>query len=320
MIYLIPALCSSALISILMRLGEGRIRNNISLLSVNYLICLLLSMAFSVGSGSFIVPLDTGRAAVVLGAISGVFYFGSFLLYQINIFRNGVTMSSAFMKLGVLMPVMLAVIFFGERPGIGQIAGICLAVAAILIISLPQPDPEDAKTDGEAAHLGPEGAKTDGEAAQRGPEDAKTAGETGQTVTAPRLLILLLLIGGSGDAMSKFYEELGRPEYNSQYLLYTFLVAFIFCTIAALMRGQRFTAPDILFGCLVGVPNYFSARFLLLSLSTVPAVIAYPVFSVGTIVLTGAAGVFFFHEKMTARQWAALAVIIGSLILLNRAG
>ena len=292
MIYLIPALCSSALISILMRLGEGRIRNNISLLSVNYLICLLLSMAFSVGSGSFIVPLDTGRAAVVLGAISGVFYFGSFLLYQINIFRNGVTMSSAFMKLGVLMPVMLAVVIFGERPGIGQIAGICLAVAAILIISLPQPDPEDAKTNSE----------------------------TGQTVTAPRLLILLLLIGGSGDAMSKFYEELGRPEYNSQYLLYTFLVAFIFCTIAALMRGQRFAAPDILFGCLVGVPNYFSARFLLLSLSTVPAVIAYPVFSVGTIVLTGAAGVFFFHEKMTARQWAALAVIIGSLILLNRAG
>ena len=306
MIYLIPALCSSALISILMRLGEGRIRNNISLLSVNYLICLLLSMAFSMGSGSFIVPLDTGRAAIVLGAISGVFYFGSFLLYQINIFRNGVTMSSAFMKLGVLMPVMLAVVIFGERPGIGQIAGICLAVTAILIISLPQPDPEDAKTDGEAA--------------QRDPEDAKTAGETVQTVTAPRLLILLLLIGGSGDAMSKFYEELGRPEYNSQYLLYTFIVAFIFCTIAALMRGQKFTAPDVLFGCLVGVPNYFSARFLLLSLSTVPAVIAYPVFSVGTIVLTGAAGVFFFHEKMTARQWAALAVIIGSLILLNRAG
>ena len=201
-------------------------------------------------------------------------------------------MSAAFMKLGVLIPVMLAVVIFGERPGIGQIAGICLAVAAILIISLPQPDLEDAKTDGETA----------------------------QTVTAPRLLILLLLIRGSGDAMSKFYEELGRPEYNSQYLLYTFLVAFIFCTIVALMRGQRFTAPDILFGCLVGVPNYFSARFLLLSLSTVPAVIAYPIFSVGTIVLTGAAGVLLFHEKMTVRQWAALAVIVASLILLNRAG
>ena len=284
--YLILAFCSSALISIMMRLGEERIRNNVSLLSTNYLVCLLLSLAFSAGSGSIIVPADTGMPAIMLGMISGIFYFGSFLLYQINIYKNGVTLSAAFMKLGVLMPVMIAVLIFGERPGTGQVAGICLAVAAILIISLEQ----------------------------------QTTSEDKQTVTAPRLLILLLLIGGSGDAMSKFYEELGPAEYSSQYLLYTFIVAFVFCTMVALIQGQKFTTPDILFGCLVGIPNYFSARFLLLSLSTVPAVIAYPVFSVGTIVLTGAAGVFFFHEKMTARQWAALAVIIGSLILLNRAG
>ena len=93
-----------------------------------------------------------------------------------------------------------------------------------------------------------------------------------------------------------------------EYLLYTFIVAFVFCTMVALIQGQKFTAPDILFGCLVGIPNYFSARFLLLSLSSVPAVIAYPVFSIGTIILTGVAGVIWFHEKITARQWAALAI------------
>ena len=280
--YLVLAFCSSALISILMRLGEGRIRNNVSLLSINYIVCLLLSMVFSAGSGSLSVPLDSGKTAILLGIISGVFYFGSFLLYQINIYRNGVTMSAAFMKLGVLVPVMSAVMIFGERPGSGQIIGICLAVAAILIIS----------------------------PARKGSEDI-------QTVTAPRLLILLLLIGGSGDAMSKFYEEMGRAEYSSQYLLYTFSVALIFSAAVALMKGQKFTPPDILFGLLVGIPNFFSARFLLLSLSTVPAVIAYPVFSIGTIMLTGAAGVLMFRERMTARQWAALAVILVSLLLLN---
>ena len=83
--YLVLAFCSSALISIMMRLGEERIRNNVSLLSTNYLVCLLLSLAFSAGSGSIIVPADTGMPAIMLGMISGVFYFGSFLLYQINI-------------------------------------------------------------------------------------------------------------------------------------------------------------------------------------------------------------------------------------------
>ena len=279
MIYLILAFCSSALISIVMRLGENRIQNNISTLAVNYLMCLLLSLVYSAGSGSLTVPMPDGRMTVILGLISGAFYMGSFILYQHNIYRNGVLMSSTFMKLGVLVPTTLAIIAFGERPGVLQVIGICLAIAAIIIVN---------GGSGESA-----------------------------TVTAPKALILLLLVGGSGDAMSKFYEELGRPEFSSQYLLYTFAVALVLCALTALLRGQRLTRSDLLFGCLVGVPNYYSARFLLLSLADVPAVIAYPVFSVGTIILVGIAGVLVFHEKMSARQWAGVAIVIAAMVLLN---
>ena len=279
MIYLILAFCSSALISIVMRLGENRIQNNISTLAVNYLMCLLLSLVYSAGSGSLTVPMPDGRMTVILGLISGAFYMGSFILYQHNIYRNGVLMSSTFMKLGVLVPTTLAIIAFGERPGVLQVIGICLAIAAIIIVN---------GGGGESA-----------------------------TVTAPKALILLLLVGGSGDAMSKFYEELGRPEFSSQYLLYTFAVALVLCALTALLRGQRMTRSDLLFGCLVGVPNYYSARFLLLSLADVPAVIAYPVFSVGTIILVGIAGVLVFHEKMSARQWTGIAIVIAAMVLLN---
>ena len=290
MIYLILAVCSSSLISIIMRFGEGRIRNNISTLAVNYLICLLLSLFYSAGS-SLIVPRDSGRMTIILGLISGVFYMGSFILYQYNIYRNGVVMSSTFMKLGVLVPTVIAIIAFGEHPGLLQIAGICLAVAAILIVNGVGLKEED------------------------GAGDEKNRGS--RTVTAPRALIMLLLVGGSGDAMSKFYEELGNPEYNSQYLLYTFAVALVLCTLTALMRGQKFTGQDILFGCLVGIPNYYSARFLLLSLSYVPAVVAYPVFSVCTIIVVALVGVVLFREKMTRRQWAAVGIVIASMVMLN---
>ena len=279
MIYLILAFCSSALISIVMRFGENRIQNSISTLAVNYLMCLLLSLAYSAGSGSLTVPMPAGRMTVTLGLVSGFFYMGSFILYQHNIYRNGVLMSSTFMKLGVLVPTLIAIIAFGERPGALQLVGICLAVAAIIIVN--------------------------------------GGGSESATVTAPKALILLLLVGGSGDAMSKFYEELGRPEFSSQYLLYTFAVALVLCTMTALLRGQRLDRNDILFGCLVGIPNYYSARFLLLSLSRVPAMIAYPAFSVCTILLVGAAGVLVFHEKMTSRQWLGVAIVIVAMILLN---
>ena len=65
------------------------------------------------------------------------------------------------------------------------------------------------------------------------------------------------------------------------------------------------------------MPNYFSARFLLLSLSAVPAVIAYPSYSVGTIVLIALVGKVFFKERLSRRQLVAMGVILAALILLN---
>ena len=65
------------------------------------------------------------------------------------------------------------------------------------------------------------------------------------------------------------------------------------------------------------MPNYFSARFLLLSLSQVPAVVAYPTYSVATIVLITVVGMLAFGERLTRRQKLAMGVILVALVLLN---
>jgi drug/metabolite transporter (DMT)-like permease len=187
---------------------------------------------------------------------------------------------------------------FGERPGVMQVAGIAIAVAAIVFMNAGEA--VSAKKGGSGADIG----------------KAATENFAG-TVTAPKALILLLLVGGSGDAMSKIFEELGNAKYNSQFLLYTFAMALVLCTLTAVLKGQKLTREDVLFGCLIGIPNYYSARFLLMSLSYVPAVIAYPTYSTGTIVLVGIAGVLFFREKMTSRQWVTVGMIAAALLMLN---
>ncbi len=294
--YLLLAMLCSALISIMMRAGENRIKNSISTLAVNYVICLLLGLFYAVragGTGSIIASGADGRQTLMMGLLNGVFYVGSFILLQYNIGKNGVVLPSTFMKLGVLVPTMMAIVAFGERPGVMQVAGIAIAVAAIVFMNA-----------GEAI------------SAKRAGKGSGTDSITG-TVTAPKALILLLLVGGSGDAMSKIFEELGNPKYNSQFLLYTFAMALVLCTMTAIVKGQGLTRDDVLFGCLIGIPNYYSARFLLLSLSYVPAVIAYPTYSTGTIVLVGIAGVLIFREKMTSRQWITVGMIAAALLLLN---
>lgn len=353
MIYLIAALCSSALIAIAMRLGEGRIKNDISSLAVNYFICLILSLAYTIAgqadpassvasasaaSGGIsdlisLLALGTpeGRSTLLMGLVNGFFYVASLVLYQYNIRKNGVTLPATFMKLGVLVPTMLAIIAFGERPGAMQITGIILAVAAILVLNLAGKPSKSlagaSSADGSTGDLPLRSSASPsaeqqlqnetGNTAIASNGDMPTQGSSSGTVTAPKALILLLLIGGSGDAMSKVYEQLGSSELNPQFLLFTFCSAIILCTLTAVIKGQRLTRSDILFGCLIGVPNFYSARFLLYALSYVPAVVAYPTYSTGTIILVSLAGVLLFREKMTSRQWLAVSMILAALVLLN---
>jgi multidrug transporter EmrE-like cation transporter len=117
--------------------------------------------------------------------------------------------------------------------------------------------------------------------------------------------------------MAKIYEEVGTANLSAQFLFYTFAVAFLLCVGLALWKKEGFGKWELLFGALIGIPNFYSARFLLASMRTVPAVIAYPTFSVGTILTVTLTGVLFFREKLKARQWIALTIILGALVLLN---
>ena len=65
------------------------------------------------------------------------------------------------------------------------------------------------------------------------------------------------------------------------------------------------------------MPNFFSARFLLLALEDVPAVIAYPSYSVATLLVVTLTGVLVFKERLRKRQWLALGLILVALVLLN---
>jgi len=277
MIYLVLAVFSSMLVSVLMRASEKQVKNNVSMLAMNYVMCTALAFIFTGGIELF-PKAELSGLTIVLGVINGLLYLGGFLLLQWNIKINGVVLPATFMKLGVLVPTVLAITVFGDKAEIWQIAGIALAVAAILLIQLE-------KGGGKAANrLG---------------------------------LVFVLLCGGCADAMSKVFEYFGNPSLGSHFLLYTFLCALIICILLCIVKRQRLSAADALFGLLIGVPNYFSSRFLLRSLSEVPAVIAYPTFSVGTIVLVTLAGAVIFREKLSKKQLIALAMILAALVLLN---
>lgn len=277
MIYLILAILSSALISVLMRLSKRWTSGGLSLLAANYLMCLILAGCFTGLENLFPQTAGIGKTGL-MGAVNGALALLSFALLQLNVRRNGVVLSAIFMKLGLLVPMVVAIFVFGELPGVVQVIGFVIAIGAIILMNLEQED---------------------------------------TAVTFKLGLVLLLLAGGVGDAMSKVYEELGDAALSEQFLFYTFIAALALCVALMLYKKERPGKAELIFGLLIGVPNYFSFRFLLKSLDDLNAVVVYPTYSVATIVLVTLAGVVFFRERLGKRQWIGLAAILVALVLLN---
>ena len=277
MLYLLLAVVSSALISVFMRLSETRVSNNIGLLAVNYLICTVMAAIYT-GSTNLLPQADGLHFALRLGLLSGVLYLAAFLLMQWNIRKNGVVLPATFMKMGVAVPILLSVLLFRETPSAAQLLGFAGTALAILLIHFD-----------------------------------RSSGKAGSKAG----LLILFLLSGLTDFTAKIYEQLGSVVLEGHYLFYTFLVALALCIGLMLLKRQRIGVRELLFGALIGIPNYFSARFLLLALGQLPAVAVYPTFSVGTIAAVSCAGILLFREKLSKFRAAALGIILVSLFLLN---
>ena len=231
----------------------------------------------SVGFGNIFPPVPSLPKTLAMGVICGLLYLACFLLFQFNIQRNGVVLSAVFMRLGLLVPLTASVFLFSEIPTALQIAGAAVAVIAIVMIN----------------------------SGERGVSKLK--------ITLP----FLLLASGSADTMSKIFERLGDISLSGQFLCYTFSVSLIFCIAVMVYKKERIGINDLIFGTLVGIPNYYSAKFLLKALEQMPSVIVYPPFSVSTIAAVSLGGVLLFKEQLSKKQWLAVGAIVAALVLLN---
>lgn len=275
MLYLFLAITSSVLVSVIMRLSTDRAKNRFTMLAANYLMCLTVASCFT-GFDALFPNAEGLPATLGMGAVNGVLYLTSFVIYQRSVRRCGIVLSSTFMKLGLLVPMAVSVLIFWELPSPVQAVGFVIAIIAIILINA-------GKAEGSFSPA----------------------------------LFALLVVGGGANAMSEIFEQIGPASLSSQFLLYTFLTAFVLCCSLVLLKKERPDRTSILFGLLIGIPNYFSARFLLLSLRSVPAVIAHPTYSVVSVATVSILGVCIFRERLKLRQWVAMAIIGCALILLN---
>ena len=275
------AVLSTASLTLLMRLFSTSGRNRYGMILGNYLTCSLI--------GFLLIPqkamlLNAHPATIGYGIIGGCLFVLSLVCMQTSIGVSGAILTSAFSKLGLIVPITLSIFLFHEMPTLLQGAGLLIVLCAFLVMNRSS-DPEKP----QEFHL--------------------------------LSLLIVLLTGGMADAMAKVYSAVQLPAEEPVYMFVLFICASILTTFLMLWEtrrtGKKASLRDLASGIAIGIPNYFSSLFLLGALRTIPSFITYPVFSAGGILLVTAAGILLFHERFNRNQSLGLLLILVSLVLLN---
>lgn len=284
MLYLILAVICSASMAIALKFFQHQEGNRYSIIIGNYLTCVLIAF--------IMLPDKTlvfrGETATVLCGLAGGFFFVAALIAMQNSIRvNGAILTTAFSRLGLLVPLAVSFFLFGDRPGLEQIIGIILVLLALWLLR----DEEG--------------------------ESMSGSGESGSLV----LLLLTLLFFGAGDSISKVFENVGSRQQDSLLFFYLFLTAGVLTALLAFLEyrrtGKGIRIREMAAGIAVGIPNYFASSFLLQAVVRLPAFFAYPANSTGTILLVMAVSALFFGERPGKRQWMGILCILAALVCLS---
>ncbi len=281
-LYIFLSAGCSLLIAHFLKMTEvGKLRT-LNTLTVNYFVAAAVAAVGGLMPDSALYGFEHGNMLLLFSLAVGIFFIANFLFYSKSVHLNGVGITITAMRLSLLLPVLVSVYYYGEYLGILKTGGVLLVFAALLLL-IPK----------------------------------KGRVKIG-SVNAGWLLLIIFLLSGFADASLKIYKEEFSLQINE--LLFMCLVfsgAFIVGAVACIVRkGPLLTLPELKLGLLIGIPNLYSAVFLIYALDGITGSIAYPMVNMLSVVGGTALGLLRWGDSISRMQWVGLAVAIISIFIL----
>ncbi len=276
MLFLFGAIAANLCMTFLMKYVENHGCHRYAVNIWNYLAGAIFSFFLLKDKSQLFVP--DGGVNLALGALNGFLFVVALVFIQMSIARNGAPLTTTFNRLGVLIPTIGSAFLFAEIPGAFQIAGLALAIIAIIYMN-------------------------------GGGKEEKPTFMFG--------LIFIFTLGGVIDLISKGYSQYYGEKEQNLFVMYTFFFAMLVSIVIFLRSRQKMTVKDAIIGVGIGIPNQLTTLLVLYAATKLPAYVVYPTYSAGLIILVNAINYVVFREKLSKRQYIATAMIGVALILIN---
>lgn len=264
----------------LLKLAQVRDGHMLPAACVNYIVAALLG-----GLGMLLFPTPAPHAlSVALGLATGLAYALSLLGMDLAVRTSGVSIAVAIVQLSVLVPTVVSMVLFRERPGALQSVGMALSVPALwLLTGAPTPAAGEGRAAGKAA--------------------------------LP--LLLLFLVTGFSGVLMKTFEADCPPGDRLAYATALFAVSALVIGGVVAQRKVPWGRLALPVGTLVGICNLAQLEVTLMALSVLPAIVVFPASSALTVVISALLAAWFWKERLSARTIVGMALAIVCAVLLN---
>mgnify|MGYP006271735607 FL=1 len=281
-IFILLSSACSVLIAHFLKVTEFRKLSTTRVLTVNYIVASAVAFLSPVNGAQLDVEFHQAWPALALAVVVGFIFIANFFIYSKSVSKNGVGISVAAMRMSLLIPVLLSTFWYLEVMSINQWIGFFLVIIALFLL-LPNKR-SMLKTPKSAAWL----------------------------------LVLLFIGTGVGDGSLKiffffFSSDLSKEQFMGTVFLSATAIGF---TAMAIQKELSFSFKEIGMGILVGIPNLYSAIFLIQALEVMNGAIVYSVVNVLTVLGATTLGKIRWGDIVTPLQWIGIGASILSILLL----
>lgn len=278
MIYLFSSiLCATALFLIFKLFEKNNVDNDRGIV-VNYIVASVLGFLF--------VPFEKIKDIphqdwIFHAAVTGALFLFLFRLIAITSQKIGISATTVANKMGVVIPVTAAVFLYNDTLTLLKVAGILLALAGVYLSSR-----KDNSLQVEKKYI---------------------------------FFPVILFIGsGFSDTLIKYTEHFYLNEENT---LLFIPCLFGFSALTGLIdlaaRGIfYFHRKNILWGIILGIPNYGSIYFLMKALKEMPSSVIFPVNNMGIVAASSIAAFFLFKENLSRTNWLGILISLAAILLI----
>ncbi len=219
---------------------------------------------------------------VLIGAVSGFFYFVAFRFLIQALLQGGVAVTLAIVRLSVLIPILCSIVIWYETPNLPQIAGIITVCIALPLLTL--------------------GVGRQSDLSLRG---------------AVWLVGALFTTTGFCHLSPKVFSELAPQSQMSLYLFSLFAVSGFMGLYYIWYKPIRVRLPEVWWSGILGACNVAGTWLLVLTLKFLPGTVVFPFVSAVGLVITTLVAILYWKEQVRRLAYVGIGLTLVAVVLVN---